>query len=177
MKFKRIAMVMTLLALSGCVTPTPYRAADADHGNGYSDQRLAENRMRVTFRGNSATRREQVENYLLLRSAEATHEAGFSWFAFDTRDTEAKTTYYSEFAGWSGWGGRFAGGRRFGRYRLGWAFDPWGGVDTTIPSTSYEAYAEILLLTPEQAHSDVHALSAADVIARLGPLAARSQEH
>jgi hypothetical protein len=40
-------MIMTLLALSGCVTPTPYRAADADHRNGYSDQRLADNRIRV----------------------------------------------------------------------------------------------------------------------------------
>lgn len=170
MKFSRIAMIMTLLALSGCVTPTPYRAAGPDNRTGYSDQRLAENRIRVTFRGNSATRREQVEDFLLLRSAESTREAGFAWFAFDTRDTEAKTRYYSQFSGWPGWG------RGFGWYRHSWAFDPWGDVETTIPSTSYEAYAEIVLLTPEQAHADVHALRAADVIARLSPVAARSQE-
>ena len=170
MKFNCIAVALTFLALSGCVAPTPYRAADADHGNGYSDQRLAENRIRVTFRGNSATRREQVEDYLLLRAAEATREAGYAWFAFDTRDTEAKTRYYSQFDGWPGWG------RGFGWYHHNWAFDRFGGVETTIPSTSYEAYAEIVLLKPEQARSDVHALRADDVISRLGPVAARSQE-
>ncbi len=146
MKFNHIALTMTLLALSGCVTPTPYKAADADHRNGYSDQRLADNRIRVSFSGNSATRREQVEDYLLLRSAETTREAGFAWFAFDTRDTD-------------------------------WAFDPLGNVETTIPATRYEAYAEILLLTPEQARADAHALRAGDVIARLGPMAVRSTEH
>ena len=171
MKFNHIALTMTLLALSGCVTPTPYKAADADHRNGYSDQRLADNRIRVSFSGNSATRREQVEDYLLLRSAETTREAGFAWFAFDTRDTEAKTIYYSQFSGWPGWG------RGFGWYRHSWAFDPLGNVETTIPATRYEAYAEILLLTPEQARTDAHALRAGDVIARLGPMAVRSTEH
>jgi hypothetical protein len=171
MNFNRIAMVLTLFALSGCVSPTPYQPADAAHRNGYSDQRLADNRIRVSFSGNSATRREQVEDYLLLRAAETTREAGYAWFAFDTRDTEAKTTYYSQFAGWPGWG------RGFGWYRHSWAFDPWGGVETTIPTTRYEAYAEIVLLTPEQARSDIHALRAADVVTRLGPVAARSQEH
>ena len=58
----------------------------------------------MTFRGNSATRRETVENFLLLRSAEVTRDAGYAWFAFDTRDTEAKTTYHTDFAGWPGWG-------------------------------------------------------------------------
>jgi hypothetical protein len=167
MNFNRLAAMSTFLALAACMSPTPYRAADPDHPLGYSDQRLADNRIRVSFRGNAATVREQVEDYLLLRSAEATREAGYSWFEFDTRDTEAKTTYHTDFAGWPGWG------PGFGWYRHSWAFDPLGRVETTIPTTRYEAYAEIVLLRPQQARGDSHSLRAEDVIARLGPLAAR----
>lgn len=167
MNFKHIAAALTFLALAGCVSPTPYQPAGPDHPLGYSDQRLADNRIRVTFRGNSATVREQVEDYLLLRAAEATREAGYSWFEFDTRDTQTKTTYHTEFAGWPGWWGP-----GFGWYWHSWAFDPIGDVDT-IAITRYEAYAEIVLLTPEQAKSDMHALRADDVIARLGPNAVR----
>jgi hypothetical protein len=109
MSFNRIAIALTFVTLAGCATPTPYQPVDRHHLTGYSDQRLADNRVRVTFRGNSATAREQVEDYLLLRSAEVTREAGYSWFEFDTRDTEAKTVYHTDFAGWPGWGPGFAG--------------------------------------------------------------------
>lgn len=168
MKFKQIVMALGLLTLAACTTPTPYEAAGPDHPLGYSDQRLADNRVRVSFRGNAVTMREQVENYLLLRSAEVTRQAGYSWFAFDTRDTEAKTTYHSDFAGWPGWG------PGFGWYWHSWPFDPYDRYGTTLSTTRYEAYAEIILLTPQQAKSDPHALRADDVIARLGPTAVRS---
>lgn len=165
-----ILIASALLMLSACVHPTVYGPTDANNRTGYSDQRLADNRIRVTFRGNSATYRETIEEYLLLRSAEVTREAGYSWFAFDTRNTEAKTTYYTDFAGWPGW-------HRFGGFRHSWAFDPLGRVETTIPSTRYEAYAEVVLLTPDQARREPRALRADDVIARLSPIAVRSQEH
>ena len=166
---KQISILSALLVLAACASPTAYKPADANSNTGYSDQRFADNRIRVTFRGNSATYRETVEQYLLLRSAEVTHEAGYTWFAFDTRNTEAKTTYYSDFAGWPGW-------HRFGGFRHSWAFDPLGRVQTTIPSTRYEAYAEVVLLTPDQAKREPRALRADDVIARLGPIATRSQQ-
>lgn len=169
MASRHILIASAFLTLTACAAPTAYKPADADNRTGYSDQRLADNRIRVTFRGNSATYRETVEQYLLLRSAEVTREAGYAWFAFDTRDTEAKTTYYSDFAGWPGW-------HRFGGFRHSWAFDPLGRVETTIPSTRYEAYAEVALLTPDQAKREPRALKADDVIARLGPIAARSQQ-
>jgi hypothetical protein len=168
MNFRYIAVASAFLTLAACATPTSYEPAGPNHPLGYSDQRLAYNRARITFRGNSATAREQVENYLLLRAAEATREAGYSWFAFDTRDTEAKTTYYSDFAGWPGWG------PGFGWYWHSWAFDPYGRIGTTMSTTRYEAYAEIILLTPQQAKLDPHALRADDVIGRLGPTAVRS---
>jgi hypothetical protein len=178
MDFKPLAFGFVLLGaaagLAGCATPTPYAAATDDRSTGYSDKRLADNRFRVTFTGNSATKRETVENFLLLRSAEVTRDAGFGWFVFDDRDTEAKTTYHTDFAGYPGWGPGFR--RGFGFYHHSWLHDPWDPFwaddAETRPTTRYQAYAEIILLTPEQAKQDPHALQASDVITRLGPSAA-----
>jgi hypothetical protein len=175
MKFKHQAISASFLALAGCAHPSAYLPAEGAHGSGYSDERLADNRYRVTFTGNSSTRRETVENFLLLRAAEVTRGAGYAWFVFDDRDTEAKTTYHTDFAGFGG------EGPGFGWYRHSWAYDPWdpfwGRGDVAFPTTRYEAYAEIVLLTPEQATSDAHALKADDVIARLGPAAAPPPVH
>jgi len=171
MRFNHLACTALVLALAGCTTGPAYHPADGPRGTGYSDERLAENRYRVTFQGNSGTRREKVENFLLLRAAEVTRNAGFAWFAFDQRDTEAKTTYVATFGGYPYWGPRWRG---FGWYHRSWAYDPWDPfwADNPIPRTRYQAYAEIVMLTPAQAKDDPHALSAADVIARLGPAAA-----
>lgn len=172
MNIKPLAVSLAFMSLAACASPSAYQPAERPHGNGYSDERLAENRFRVTFAGNSVTRRNTVENYLLLRSAEVTRDAGYQWFTFDTRDTEAKTTYHTDFAdpGWGpGWGYGFG-------YYHSWRYDPWdpawGIGGNAIPSTRYEAYAEIILLTPAQAKTESHALQASDVIARLGPAAA-----
>jgi hypothetical protein len=167
MHFKHVMISLALLVMAACTTPTAYAPA-GDHGPGYSDQRLAENRYRVRFVGNSSTRRETVEDYLMLRAAEVTRDAGYAWFEFDTRSTEAKTTYHTDFDAYPGWG------PGFGWYWHSWAYDPWDPYwhSTAFPTTSYEAYAEIILLTPEQGKGNAHALQAADVIARLGPKAA-----
>jgi hypothetical protein len=171
MNIKRLVLPLLFLAVAGCTTPAPYKPAESGHGTGYSDERLADNRFRVTFTGNSATRRETVEDFLLLRSAEVTRDAGYQWFTFDTRSTEAKTVYHSDFAGFPGWGPGWGPG--FGWYWRSWRHDPWdpfwGDSTETRPVTSYHAYAEIILLTPDQAKGDPHALKAADVIDRLGP--------
>ena len=173
MKIKRLALSLLFLVVAGCTTPAPYKPAEDGHGTGYSDERLADNRYRVTFTGNSRTQRETVEDYLLLRSAEVTRDAGYQWFTFDTRSTEAKTVYHTDFEGFPGWGPHWG---RFGWYWHSWPYDPWDPFwndnATSFPTTSYHAYAEIILLTPEQAKADAHALRAADVIERLGPKAA-----
>src|SRR5271157_940273 len=82
-----------LIALAGCQTATTYHPSTEPGGVGYSDEQLSGNRYRVTFTGNSATRRETVEDYLLLRSAEVALKASRHYFLFDTRDTKTKTTY------------------------------------------------------------------------------------
>ncbi len=99
------ALVAVLLA--GCMTPSPYAPRTERDRTGYTDRELAQNRYRVTFTGNSATPRETVESYLLLRAAEVTRAAGYQSFVFDTRNTKANRSYTTvpEGPGWGGYGG------------------------------------------------------------------------
>lgn len=158
------------LALTACAAPTPYAPREPGGYTGYTDQRLDENRYRVTFTGNSVTRRETVEDYLLLRAAEVTLQSGYRYFIFDTRDTEAKTSYRSDFVGWPGWHGHGFW------YHHSWPYyDPFFGPPydtvTTYPITRYQAYAEIVMLTPKQAKEEPHALDAQDVVDHIRPRA------
>jgi hypothetical protein len=150
---RRLAVaVAVLMVAAGCTTPAVYGPRQEQSATGYSDTQLASNRWRVTFTGNSATKRETVENYLLRRAAEVTLAAGHRWFVFDNRDTETQTTYHSMV--WPG--------LRRGWYR-GWYDDDM----TSRPITSYEAYAEIVLLKDDQAKNEPRALDAQDVIEHL----------
>lgn len=149
-----------VFVLAGCQTATTYHPSAQPGAAGYSDVQLAGNRYRVTFTGNSSTRRESVEDYLLLRSAEVAQKAGYRWFLFDTRDTKSETTYHSDFTGWPGWPGR-------GWY---WHNEPETQLDS-FPTTSYEAYAEIVLLSDDQAKSEPRAINAQEVIDHIGPQA------
>jgi hypothetical protein len=153
------AAAAAVLLLSACQTPALYQPRADASGVGYSDQQLAANRFRVGFTGNSTTRREAVEDYLLRRAAEVTQKAGYRWFVFDTRDTKAQTAYQSDFTGWPG----------HGWYRHGWP--GWGLPSDGLarPITSYEAYAEIVLLNDDQAKNEPRAMRADDVLSHLGP--------
>lgn len=147
--------------LMGCETAATYHPRTDANGTGYSDEQLTGNRYRVSFTGNTATRRETVENFLLLHAAEVTLKAGYRFFLCDTRDTTAKTTYHSDFLGWSGW-------RGYGWYWHNWPFEPIG-VDSRAV-TRYEAYAEIVLLTEGQAKTEPRAINASEVMDHLGAL-------
>lgn len=167
----RIARISAVLAaaalLAACQTTAVYQPRMPGSSTGYTDEQLAQNRWRVTFTGNSATKRQTVETYLLLRAAEVTQQSGGRWFVFDNRDTEAQTTYQSDFVGWPGWRGR-------GWYWHSWPYGGWGaggGMETTRPITSYEAYAEIVLLNEEQAKREPRAMDAEDVIKHVRPMA------
>src|ERR1700689_3140092 len=90
-KFRHLARLTALGLLAGtllgCMQPTPYQPRLEGQNTGYTDRALTHNRYRVTFTGNTATKRDTVESYLLLRAAEVTRAAGFTSFMFDTRDT------------------------------------------------------------------------------------------
>ena len=89
-----LAATVAGLGLAACATATPYQPAGFNgQRGGYAEQRLEQNRFRVTFAGNSVTSREQVEMSLLLRSAELTAENGFDWFATVNRATDRDTRF------------------------------------------------------------------------------------
>lgn len=170
-----LPLVLAAGLLTACMGPTPYQPRLEGQNTGYTDRALTQNRYRVTFTGNSATPRETVESYLLLRSAEVARAAGYAAFMFDTRNTKANHSFQTVPYGPGPdpfWGPGFGWGRRGGfGYWGGWGFPYEPNYDVVV-HTNYDAYAEIVLLTPDQAAKEPRAINAADVIARLGPEAA-----
>jgi hypothetical protein len=170
----RALAAVALLMLTACAAGPVYKPKGPDDTVGYTDQQLTTNRYRVTFTGNSAVKRPEVEDYLMRRAAEVTLGAGYTHFIFDTRDTKASTYYRSTFDNWDP---RFGGGigydRGFGRG--GFYGARWGGLrggpgyfgDDITPVTRYSAYSEIVMLTPQQAAGNPRAISARDVLAHL----------
>lgn len=87
-----LLIAVSALTLVACATATPYQAASEAGGyDGFSQQMIENDRARVTFGGNSLTKRDTVENYLLYRSAELAVERGFETFTLQERDLEADT--------------------------------------------------------------------------------------
>jgi hypothetical protein len=171
------AFALALGLLAGCATPTPYAPRTEGQRTGYTDRALTQTRYRVTFTGNSVTPRETVESFLLLRAAEVTRAAGYTNFIFDTRNTKANHTVTAVPEGPQPyWGGGFGGWGRRGAFGYWGGWGGWGGygfgydpaVDVVV-RTNYQAYAEIVLLTPEQAAHEPRALNAAEVISHIGP--------
>jgi hypothetical protein len=167
------AATLGLLALlAGCAQPTPYAPREPGTRTGYTDQQLAPNRWRVTFTGNSATTREQVEDSLLRRAAEVSLAAGSDHFMFDTRDTRANTRVDAFPEPDPVWNGGWMWGRRWNFrpvYGFGYGYGAFGpGVDF-VTTTSYQAYAEIVTLSDAQAATEAKALDARAVLQRLPP--------
>ena len=160
---KGLAGLAVLAALAGCVSPAPYGPRAPGQATGYTDRELAPGRYRVTFTGNSSTPREQVEDDLLLRSAEVTLAAGYTHFLFDTRDTAAQTRYDAIPQP------RPRFGLDYWSFRPRWGYGPFGPPVDIIASTRYEAYAEIVLLRPADAAKEPRAVDARAVIDHLRP--------
>ncbi len=93
MRMLGLAAVAGLLA--ACATATPYQPTETA-GYGFREQRIEDNRVRITFRGNTLTDRETVETYLLYRAAEVTLQSGKDYFVVVTRDTEEHSRLQSE---------------------------------------------------------------------------------
>lgn len=158
------ALGLAMLVLAACATPVTYGPKAPGTSVGYTDEQLGPNRYRVTYSGNSVTSRETVEDFLLRRAAEVTLNSGFHYFLFDTRDTKAHTTYYSSFDGPPWWHG-------YGWYWHSWAFppDPFGDDSESRPITRFQAYAEIVMLTEDQAKAEPRAVDAKAILDKLAP--------
>lgn len=148
------------LVLAGCVGPAPYAPRDQGQATGYTDREITPTRWRVTFTGNSATSREEVEDDLLRRCAEVALASGYGHFLFDTRDTQAQTRYSTL---------GMPGPYDYWRFRPRWGYDPFGPDVEIVATTRYEAYAEIVLLSDAQAAHEPRAVDARAVLAHMPP--------
>jgi hypothetical protein len=132
--FKRISIAAAALALSACATSIPYQPDIRGNraSGGYSETRIAPDRFEVVFRGNTLTRRDRVEGYLLYRAAELTVQNGFDSFRIvdriterDRRTTVDRSPFYDPWYG-PGYGFWRPSWRYYGR-GYGWrSWSPWG---------------------------------------------------
>ena len=163
------------LALTACASTTSYGPA-AQNGYGYSEQKIEEDRYRITFRGNSLTDRETVETYLLYRASEITLANGYDHFLVVEDDTEKTTTYSGTVT--DPFGPRF-GYAPFPYYAYGYG---WGGrfgavqdVDVR-PRDRYTAIAYVKLGRGEKPADVTNAYDARQVSENLGPLVVRAED-
>jgi hypothetical protein len=175
---KAAASLAVLAIVTGCATATPYQplTTRGSATGGYTEQRLEENRYRVTFVGNSFTSRRTVENYLLYRAAELTLQAGYDGFTMVQRDTDPHTTtrVFRDPFGPGPWGYWGPSWRYHGR-GFGWrSWDPWmrdpfwaDNIDVSTV-TSYEATAEIVMFKGARP-DDPRAFVARQITQNLGP--------
>ena len=112
-----LAPLAAALALTACVTATPYQPLRGSSG-GFTEQRIEQNRYRVAFIGNDYTSRQRVENYLLFRAAELTVANGYDGFTIVHRDTDRNVDIrsYGSRGGFYG-GGFYPYWRPYWRYR------------------------------------------------------------
>lgn len=147
--------------LTACATATPYQPAASDR-YGFQEQRIENNRIRITFRGNTMTDRETVETYLLYRAAEATVESGYDYFIVANRDTEE----HSQLRSTGPYHPRFAFDYWYFSPRRGWSpwYDPfWDEPSSYREVTRYEAVAEIAMFHGQKPADDPDAFDAREV--------------
>ena len=161
------------LVLVACETATPYQPLQPSNAisGGFTDQKLDEGRYRVTFQGNDATSREQVDNYLLYRAAELTVDQGFDWFEMVDRRTHVQGESYLLYNGpyWSPYW-RFYGRRGWYDWDPFWD-TPWNYDVQTI--TRYQAIAEVGMGHGPKPPRDPRAFDARAVLQNLGPTIVR----
>lgn len=160
--FRLPLLAALALALSACASPTPYQSAAMGDGYGYAEQRIEDNRFRVSFTGSSATERETVRNYLLYRAADLTLLQGGDYFVVTARSA---TPDYG--GGPTTSVGTGVGVGSGGRMSSGWSIGmgvPMGG--SSGPS---EASAEIVIHRGPKPEGVAEAYDARVVKRNLGP--------
>lgn len=170
---KMMLMLAGAVLLAACATATPYGPASQGGGYGFSEQRIENNRFRITFRGNSSTARETVENSLLFRASELTVQQGFDYFIVVENDTETRSTFTG--TSYPAFYGRYGYGRSFHRpyfgfpyyaYGFGWGY-PYDTYAREI--TRYSAIAFVTMHRGEKPENNPQAFTAREVLTNLAP--------
>lgn len=182
-----VAAALFSLAVGACSTPTPYQPDIAGQriDGGYSETKMAEDRYRVNFEGNSLTSRDRVEGYLLYRAAELTAQDGYEWFLIVDRLTEHDVETYVApdpfYRPWYGSGyGYWRPHWRFYRGRFGWqnwhpeVGDPFFTDRVDVRTVErFEAHAEIVMRRGPIPAGEERAFDARKVMQDLGPTIVR----
>lgn len=173
-KSRAFGGVFALLLLAACATSTPYAPAGELERYGFSEQRIEDDRYRITFRGNSLTKRETVENYLLYRAAEVTVENGYDFFEMIEDETERSTTYSasSDYGRFSYYGR----GRPFPYYGWGYRWAPYYDDYSVQEFNRYTAMAYIRLGKGEKPADTPTAYNARQVLDNLSDAITRPTE-
>lgn len=121
-----LALVFVLAACTP--KPTPYQPLDKN--GGYEETRLKEKVYRVSFKGNRYTDETAVLDYLYLRSAELTRDAGYTHFLIsqDYGKTQATSAPRSQISIGMG----FSSGIRRTGLGVGAGFPLSQGTHTTV---------------------------------------------
>lgn len=202
--FKNILLcAASAVILTACATATPYQPASTPGGfDGFSQTMLENDRARITFGGNSLTKRDTVENYLLYRSAEMAVERGFDHFTLSSRNVEKDTrlrstpaigaslydpyfnySFYRNGYGWSR-GYRYS---RFGGFNRGYGFgrrgfgynsfrDPFFDDFDVQEITKYRATAEVKFGKGMKPSNQTNSFNAREVLQNLGAVIAFPEE-
>lgn len=179
LKASTLAVVLAAAtALTACATATPYQPniPGQQVSGGFSEERVEQNRFRVSFAGNSLTSRDTVERYLLYRAAELTVDEGYDWFTLVERATDRTARTYVDPGPTYGPYGYWRPYWRYYGPRIGWrAWDPWYGdpfwADRMDVRTveKFEATAEVVLGKGPKPAGDPRAFNAREVMTNLGP--------
>jgi hypothetical protein len=126
---KRIVIAaLCLTALAGCATPVTYAPATSARGTGFSEQKIENDRIRVSFRG--AGPDSQINDYALLRAADLTLQEGYDWFRVVQRDRGVGPSTGPRMS--VGTGGTSFGRRSAVGVGVGTSFDLGGGPVRTV---------------------------------------------
>lgn len=171
---RRLIAAAALMLVASCASggATPYQPSARPGGYGFAETPIEQNRVRLSFRGNSLTGRETVETYLLLRAAETTIERGFDHFVVANRVTDADVQRYREADPFYP---AFRPVYYYFHPRYGWRpyYDPfyrtgfWDSPARMREITRYEAVAEIAMFRGPKPADNPSAFDARDVVSNL----------
>jgi hypothetical protein len=155
-KFRITGAIMLIVA--GCATP--YQ----QHGfrGGYSDARIGQDSVLVSFKGNGYTSKERVQLYLLYRCAEVTRQYGYDYFVVTSGGTEGKVSYLSNYSATTAASAYGTGNSAFGSAHT-------SGSGTTIPINKYGTDAMIKMFKGHKPPDDPNAYDARETLQYLGP--------
>jgi hypothetical protein len=163
--------------LPSCTSTLVYKPlAAGSRTGGYSEEQLGPNRWRLMYSGWSLRSRSRIENYLMFRAAELTHEQGMDWLEVvepaDKRALDTDAAFDEGFAPWPVWQPVWS----YYDSRTGWhRWTPWCGERFWAETVSrhsvtrFNAEIEIIVHQGAMPSGDRNAFDAQGVIKRLEP--------